>query len=62
MMANDLMTVGASLAGFPAISIPVSEDSDPDFWVGMQVIGRHGDDDRVMSIADQIYRTLVNRE
>ncbi|GMH82563.1 hypothetical protein TL16_g09301 [Triparma laevis f. inornata] len=59
MMANDLMTVGASLCGFPAISIPVSADPGEDFWVGMQIIGKHGDDDRVLDVANLVYEKLV---
>ena len=47
---NDVFTVPASLAGLPAISVPVT-GSTPEFEnevVGIQVVGQYGDDDLVM--------------
>ena len=45
---NDVFTVPASLAGLPAISVPVHSDDDlpatPERNIGMQVIGQFGDD------------------
>ncbi|RAL04400.1 glutamyl-tRNA(Gln) amidotransferase subunit HER2 [Aspergillus ibericus CBS 121593] len=53
---NDIFTVPASLAGLPAISVPVttgsaknSEDSD---LAGIQVIGQYGDDGLVLKVAE----------
>lgn len=55
---NDVLTVPASLAGLPAISVPVAIDdvareSLPDVpTVGMQIIGQHGDDETVLAVAE----------
>jgi aspartyl-tRNA(Asn)/glutamyl-tRNA(Gln) amidotransferase subunit A len=55
---SDVFTVPASLAGLPAISVPVSvpksqetDSSDLD-TVGMQVIGQYGDDDLVLKVGE----------
>jgi aspartyl-tRNA(Asn)/glutamyl-tRNA(Gln) amidotransferase subunit A len=51
---NDVFTVPASLAGLPAISVPVTVDGprqDPDV-AGIQVVGQYGDDDLVMSVGE----------
>lgn len=54
---NDVFTVPASLAGLPAISVPVtvaesSQDSgaDAEELAGIQVVGQYGDDELVMSV------------
>ena len=47
MFANDVMTVPASLAGLPALSVPVPKywDEDRSFPIAMQLIGkRHGEE------------------
>ena len=53
---SDLFTVPASLAGLPAMSVPVSFDK-PDEWdkhdvatVGMQVITQYGDEETAFAI------------
>lgn len=52
---NDVFTVPASLAGLPAISVPVIADDDlppiPERSIGMQVIGQYGDDMDVLNFA-----------
>ena len=55
----DVLTVPSSLAGLPAISVPVSnpksgEDYGP---IGMQVIGQYGDEATVFAIAMAIERS-----
>ena len=49
---NDVFTVPASLAGLPAISVPVIPDDDmphtPEKNVGMQIIGQYGDDRKLL--------------
>lgn len=49
---NDIFTVPASLAGLPAISVPVVPDDDmphtPEKNVGMQIIGQYGDDRKLL--------------
>ncbi|KAJ5772016.1 Glutamyl-tRNA(Gln) amidotransferase subunit A [Penicillium odoratum] len=54
---NDVFTVPASLAGLPAISVPVTvtgsnQDSDADGVAGIQVIGQYGDDELVMQVGE----------
>jgi len=55
--AADVLTVPASLAGLPAINVPVSVPrSDLSGWsgpstVGMQVLAQYGDDDLVFHVA-----------
>lgn len=52
MYLSDIMTVSASLAGLPAVSIPTGElDGLP---LGFQIIGQHGADNEVLSIAKQL--------
>jgi len=53
MYAADLFTVPASLAGLPAISIPAGcvERAGMPLPVGLQLIGAHGDDARVLGAA-----------
>lgn len=55
----DVLTVPASLAGLPAISIPVSNpDSTQDLGpIGMQVIGQYGDESTVFAAAMAIEQT-----
>ncbi|GIZ37785.1 hypothetical protein CKM354_000122100 [Cercospora kikuchii] len=64
---NDVFTVPASLAGLPAISVPVPvpeaeraklEDTDIK-TAGMQLIGQFGDDELVLRAAKQLYHELL---
>ncbi|KAI5925823.1 amidase signature domain-containing protein [Camillea tinctor] len=57
---NDVFTVPASLAGLPAISIPMdipvnrnSEEEQLLNFGGLQVIGQYWDDARVLAVADR---------
>ncbi|KAI9720142.1 MAG: Trimeric GatFAB AmidoTransferase(AdT) complex subunit [Chrysothrix sp. TS-e1954] len=57
--ADDVFTVPASLAGLPAISVPVHHDHGPahendSSQIGMQVITQYGDDELALSIADMM--------
>ena len=57
MYMSDLMTVGVSLAGLPAVSLPV--ESAGDLPVGLQVIGKFGSDDKLLQVAaaiEELYR------
>ncbi|PWY64520.1 amidase signature enzyme [Aspergillus heteromorphus CBS 117.55] len=53
---NDVFTVPASLAGLPAISVPVTVESTIDSrdadLAGIQVIGQYGDDSLVLKVAE----------
>lgn len=50
---SDVLTVPASLAGLPALSVPVPLPDAQEGGVqsvGMQVIGQYGDDERVLDV------------
>lgn len=54
---NDVFTVPASLAGLPAISVPVTtsdstQDSGADEVAGIQVVGQYGDDELVIKVGE----------
>ncbi len=49
MYLQDVMTVGVSLAGLPAISLPCGMSSS--LPVGLQVIGKYGDDAGVLAFS-----------
>ena len=56
---NDVFTVPASLAGLPAISLPVRFSGEgTDAYgvdsVGMQIIAQYGDDELVFDVAEAI--------
>ena len=53
---EDVYTVPASLAGLPAISVPVPCMD----WkqVGLQVMGQYGDDERVLDAASKLEELL----
>lgn len=57
--ANDVLTVPASLAGIPCISVPVGEeanegDDDQGGIVGMQVMCQWGDEHRLWQVARMV--------
>lgn len=52
---NDVFTVPASLAGLPAISVPVTtsnpdQEAEAEGLAGIQIIGQYGDDELVMNV------------
>ncbi|KAI1346676.1 amidase signature enzyme [Xylaria sp. FL0043] len=64
---NDVFTVPASLAGLPAISIPMSIPFDPKIeeekllnFGGLQLIGQYWDDARVLSVAETLSKAITN--
>jgi aspartyl-tRNA(Asn)/glutamyl-tRNA(Gln) amidotransferase subunit A len=57
MYLSDILTVPANLAGIPAISVPCGKaDGMP---VGLQIMGRHFEDERVIDVA-HAYEQAVN--
>ena len=61
MYLNDIYTIGANLAGLPAISIPcgfVREDGK-DLPVGLQLVGPHFAESRLLSVSHQ-YQQLTD--
>ncbi|KAL8934138.1 MAG: hypothetical protein Q9216_006050 [Gyalolechia sp. 2 TL-2023] len=53
---EDLYTVPASLAGLPAVSVPVPGEKGAEEWekVGLQVMGQYGDDELVLDVAKEL--------
>lgn len=50
---NDVFTVPASLAGLPAASVPVTDESTESL-AGVQIIGQYGDDALVLKVAGML--------
>ena len=65
---NDVFTVPASLAGLPAVSMPMDIPSDPakaeerllDFG-GLQLIGQYWDDARLLAVAEELSPHISRR-
>ncbi|KAF4450682.1 hypothetical protein F53441_6223 [Fusarium austroafricanum] len=55
---NDVFTVPASLAGLPAVSVPVKVEGSK-FPAGLQVIGQYWDDQRVLQLAEKLKSLAV---
>ncbi|KAK3355359.1 amidase signature domain-containing protein [Neurospora tetraspora] len=52
---NDVFTVPASLAGLPAISVPMRvEDQEGTGMAGLQLIGQYWDDARLLAVAEAV--------
>lgn len=65
--SDDVLTVPASLAGLPAISVPFQPESDRPVStayrkeaIGMQIIGQYGDDYTVLHAAELLERSWQN--
>ena len=56
MYLNDVITVPASLAGLPAISVPAGLDKDK-LPIGLQIVGRPFDEQTVFQIAEVIEKS-----
>ncbi|KAK3186796.1 Trimeric GatFAB AmidoTransferase(AdT) complex subunit [Lecanicillium sp. MT-2017a] len=55
---NDVFTVPASLAGLPAVSVPVWPEGSK-LPVGMQLIGQYWDDERMLSMAARVKEIMA---
>ncbi|PVU91858.1 hypothetical protein BB561_004172 [Smittium simulii] len=55
---NDVMTVPMSLAGLPAISIPVGVSRIDGLAIGLQLVGQFGDDELVLNVAKSLESAL----
>lgn len=54
---NDVFTVPASLAGLPAVSVPLAVVGDGR-WAGLQVVGQYWDDARLLAVAREVREVL----
>jgi aspartyl-tRNA(Asn)/glutamyl-tRNA(Gln) amidotransferase subunit A len=61
MYLNDIYTIGANLAGLPAISIPCGfvPEGGRDLPVGLQLVGPHFSESRLLSVSHQ-YQQLTD--
>src|SRR5690242_8649375 len=69
---NDVLTVPASLAGLPAISVPVQTTHEDqgvaqqngcvEETAGIQIIGQYGDDDLVLQVAEAVANVAPTRQ
>lgn len=67
---NDVFTVPASLAGLPAISIPVSiaedernpklKENNVEEFSGIQIIGQYGNDNLVLDVANELISLVLS--
>ncbi|KAJ3196693.1 Trimeric GatFAB AmidoTransferase(AdT) complex subunit [Irineochytrium annulatum] len=57
---NDVMTVPASLAGLPAMSVPITRTGK--LPLGVQLIAQYGNDGAVFEIADALLKALKNKD
>ncbi|KAJ3154453.1 Trimeric GatFAB AmidoTransferase(AdT) complex subunit [Geranomyces variabilis] len=53
----DVMTVPASLAGLPALTLPFGEPAQGGLPVGVQLLGQFGDDETVLEVADILMKS-----
>lgn len=51
---QDALTVPASLAGLPALSVPIGKSADDGWPLGAQVTGQWGADDLVLTVGEAI--------
>ena len=56
--SDDVMTVGVSLAGLPAISVPVCYGEESGLPLGVQLVGQWRDDERLLDIATVLERVM----
>ena len=58
MYLADIMTVGVSLAGLPALSLPVGKD-DENLPIGLQLIAKAKDDYKLLNLSAELEKTLA---
>ncbi|GAA5990454.1 hypothetical protein JCM11641_007208, partial [Rhodosporidiobolus odoratus] len=55
---QDLVSLPASLAGLPALQIPVGKDEGDGWPLGMTLVGQWGADEGVLEVGERLERTL----
>jgi aspartyl-tRNA(Asn)/glutamyl-tRNA(Gln) amidotransferase subunit A len=60
MYLSDIFTVSANLAGIPAISIPVGEDSSS-LPIGLQLMGRQFEEENILRLANFVEQSVGGR-
>lgn len=58
MYLGDIMTVGASLIGSPASSVPIGLGQDSKMPIGLQIISAHGQDKKVLQISKLVEEAI----
>ncbi|KAL6882906.1 amidase [Trichoderma longibrachiatum] len=56
---NDVLTVPASLAGLPAVSVPVKINQSHQYPAGLQLIAQYWDDRRLLALADKTMKLMA---
>ena len=59
--SDDVMTVGVSLAGLPALSVPVQTGETSRLPLAVQLVGRWRDDERLLSVAAALEQAMPRR-
>ncbi|PIZ70077.1 MAG: Asp-tRNA(Asn)/Glu-tRNA(Gln) amidotransferase GatCAB subunit A, partial [Candidatus Portnoybacteria bacterium CG_4_10_14_0_2_um_filter_43_36] len=59
MYLADIYTVSLNLAGVPGLSLPCGKTASEGLPVGLQIIGRHFDEEKIFQVAE-IYRQSKN--
>ena len=59
MYKTDVLTVFANLAGVPSISIPFGFDESSGLPLGLQIIGKQGDDKKILEIIFNVYQIKI---
>ena len=52
----DIYTVSVNLAGLPGLSLPVGKIGN--LPVGLQIIGNHFQENKILSVAEQMEKSL----
>jgi len=58
MYLSDIYTVPINLAGLPAISVPCGNGQETNLPVGVQIIGRHFDEETVLRVGYQLEQSV----
>jgi len=61
MYLNDIMTIPASLAGLPAMSLPCGAD-EKGLPIGLQIIGKHFEEEMLFSVASAFETSKLGEE